>query len=384
MLPLDVGKPVLDWVGRRGSIFNLLFQASRSQQNLLKSETQVILLTQRSQQLVTIVVDQKRQRFIEQEWGYLKSFFLEADTCWMLAVPKLRSGIWSMPFPSTHRYNSYSCKCPLLRSFVSTIMVSKPRSIKNNMEDNLDQGLGRTTCANLRNDFRFFGGNVCDVCMYLHVIYIYVCNILVCLCLFHAVKQHSKIDKMYRIILWAYWCMIQGIQLDYTYTKVVLYVYIYMCCVYLKICIWYTTIPKHAKYQAQKLLVECKTTPWRTDLIPSALQRHPTVHKFPLPESLPVREAKIKTVRINVSVILRWTNPSTCAFYFDRESNTNVRPGYTKLICNQLKSNLIWTYISWSIIEEDFRKPHHFTNWERCLNMFPFPRLLVILPCGLK
>lgn len=86
----------------------------------------------------------------------------------------------------------------------------------------------------------------------------------------------------------------------------------YMCCVYLKICIWYTTIPKHAKYQAQKLLVECKTTPWRTDLIPSALQWHPTVHKFPLPESLPVREAKIKTVRINVSVILRWTNPSTC------------------------------------------------------------------------
>ena len=152
MLPLDVGKPVLDWVGRRGSIFNLLFQASRSQQNLLKSETQVILLTQRSQQLVTIVVDQKRQRFIEQEWGYLKSFFLEANTCWMLAVPKLRSGIWSMPFPSTHRYSSYSYKCPLLRSFV-TIMVSKPRSIKNNMEDNLDQRLGRTTFANLRNDF---------------------------------------------------------------------------------------------------------------------------------------------------------------------------------------------------------------------------------------
>ena len=94
------------WIGCRVQSSIFFFEVVRSQQNLLKSETQVMLLTQRPQQLVAIVVDQKRQRFIEQEWA----FFLEADPCWMLAVPKLWSGIWSMPFPSTQRYSSYSIK----------------------------------------------------------------------------------------------------------------------------------------------------------------------------------------------------------------------------------------------------------------------------------
>lgn len=109
-------------------------QVVRSQQNLLTSETQVMLLTRRPQQLVTIVGDQKRQRFIEQEWGYLNSFFLEADTCWMLAVPKLWSGIWSMPFPSTNWYTVVatvtSYKWPLLRSFVSTSMYQSLGPLK--------------------------------------------------------------------------------------------------------------------------------------------------------------------------------------------------------------------------------------------------------------
>ena len=129
------------------------------------------------------------------------------------------------------------------------------------------------------------------------------------------------------------------IQLDYTSTKIE----IYMCCVYLKIWIWYNTIPKHAKCHAQTLRVESKTTPWRTDLNPLALQRR---KNRPRRKNKNREDQRFGDPPMNKSKHL-W-------IILTGSRNTNVKPGYTKLICNQLKSNLIWTYMSWSIFEEDF------------------------------
>ena len=126
------------------------------------------------------------------------------------------------------------------------------------------------------------------------------------------------------------------------------------------------TTPKH-------YVLNVKQHPDELTSIQLALHSPPTV-----------QEAKIKTVRINVSVILRWTNPSTCVSYFDRESKHKCQ---TRLYKDKMQPTEIKSHLNLHFLVNfrgGFPKNPPFYQDERCLNMFPFPRLLVDSPLWAK